>query len=79
MAFASDADRLALVHSSLAFNACPFVVRFMTKRGPGEVACDDFEHAYDTAMDWKSRGASYVEIFRVNERDGTLYGGIGSL
>lgn len=78
MAFASNSDRLALVNSSLAFNACPFVVRVRTSRGESEIACDDFDHAFDTAHDWKKRGAEYVEMFRVNEKDGSLYGGIGA-
>lgn len=78
MAFASNADRLALVNSSIAFNACPFVVRVRTKRGESEIACDDFDHAFDTAHDWKARGAEYVEMFRVDEMTGSLYGGIGA-
>lgn len=77
--FASDADRLALINSSLAFNACSFVVRVRTARGESEIACDDFEHAFDTAHDWKKRGAEYVEMFRVNEKDGSLFGGVGAL
>ena len=77
--FASNADRLALVNSSSSFNACPFVVRVRTARGESEIACDDFEHAFDTAHDWKQRGAEYVEMFRVCEQDGSLYGGIGAL
>lgn len=78
MAFASNADRLALVKSVSDFNACPFVVRVRTKRGESEIACDDFDHAFDTAADWKKRGAEYVEMFRVDETDGSLYGGIGA-
>lgn len=78
MAFASNADRFALVQSSLAFNACPFVVRVRTACGESEIACDDFEHAFDTAHDWKQRGAEYVEMFRVCEHDGSLFGGIGA-
>lgn len=79
MAFATDIERFALVQSSSSFNACPFVVRVRTARGESEIACDDFEHAFDTAHDWKRRGAEYVEMFRVCEHDGSLYGGIGSL
>ena len=79
MAYATNQERLDLVNSSLAFNSCPFVVRFRTNRGESEIACDDFDHAYNTAMDWKKRGADYVEMFRVNENDGSLYGGIGAL
>lgn len=78
MAFATDTERFALVQSSLAFNACPFVVRVRTTRGESEIACDDFEHAFDTASDWKKRGAEYVEMFRVCEHDGSLFGGIGA-
>lgn len=79
MAFATDAERLALVKSSTTFNGCPFVVRVRTSRGESEIACDDFEHAYNTAMDWKARDAEYVEMFRVCEHDGSLFGGIGAL
>lgn len=78
MAFATNSERLALVKSSLAFNACPFVVRVRTSRGESEISCDDFDHAFDTAHDWKTRGAEYVEMFRVSEQDGLLYGGIGA-
>lgn len=78
MAFATNAERFALVSSSLAFNACPFVVRVRTARGESEIACDDFEHAFDVAHDWKKRGAEYVEMFRVCEHDGSLFGGIGA-
>lgn len=78
MAFATDAERLALVNSNSSFNACPFVVRIRTARGESEIACDDFEHAFDTAHDWKKRNAEYVEMFRVDETDGSLYGGIGA-
>lgn len=78
MAFASNSDRLALINSSKVLNACPFVVRVRTWRGESEIACDDFEHAFNTAHDWKARGAEYVEMLRVNENDGSLYGGIGA-
>jgi len=78
MAFASSAERFALIQSSVAFNACPFVVRIRTWRGESEIVCDDFEHAFDTAHAWKhTHGAEYVEMFRVCEHDGSLYGGIG--
>lgn len=80
MAFATNSERLALVKSSVAFNACPFVVRLRTWRGESEIACNDFEHAFDTAMTWKhTHKAEYVEMFRVCEHDGSLYGGIGAL
>lgn len=80
MAFATDAERFALVKSATDFNACPFVVRVRTWRGESEIACDDFEHAYNTEMSWKhTHNAEYVEMFRVCEHDGSLYGGIGAL
>lgn len=78
MAFATASERLALIASNSTFNACPFVVRVRTVRGESELACDDFEHAFDTAHDWKRRGAEYVEMFRVSECDGSLFGGIGA-
>lgn len=78
MAFATNAERFALVQSTTDFNACPFVVRVRTWRGESEIACEGFEHAFDTAADWKKRGAEYVEMFRVCEHDGSLYGGIGA-
>lgn len=78
MAFATNAERFALI-SNLDHKGCPFVVRVRTWRGESEIACNDFEHAFDTAHDWKKRGAEYVEMFRVCEHDGSLYGGIGAL
>jgi len=79
MAYATDAERFALVQSSAIFSACPFVVRVKTQHGESEIACDDFDHAFGTAYDWKRRGAEYVEMFRVCEHDGSLFGGIGAL
>ncbi len=79
MAFASDADRFAFIQGSPAYGL-PFVVRLRTWRGESEIFCDDFEHAYETAMSWKhTHGAEYVEMFRVCEHDGSLYGGIGEI
>ena len=78
MAYATNSERRELIKSATAYNACPFVVRIKTQRGESEIACDDFEHAFDTAASWKSRDAEYVEMFRVNELDGSLYGGIGA-
>lgn len=77
MAFATDADRKELIASQSTFGV-PFVVRVRTARGESEIACDDFEHAFNTAYDWKQRDAEYVEMFRVNQQDGSLYGGIGA-
>lgn len=77
MAFASDADRLEIINSNLAYDL-PFTVRIRTARGESEIFCDDFDHAFETAHAWKHvHGAEYVEMFRVNQSDGSLYGGIG--
>lgn len=79
MAFATDAERFALVQSSPSFGL-PFVVRFTKGGKDSELCADDFDHAYALAMSWKhTHGAEYVEIFRVCEHDGSLYGGIGAL
>lgn len=78
MAYATNDERYELIQSNTSFNPCPFVVRFKTKMGESEIACDDFEHAFDTAQSWREKGASYVEMFRVNPCDGSLYGGIGN-
>lgn len=78
MAFATNEERLALIKSNIAFNQCPFVVRIIKNDRESEIACDDFDHAYNTASSWKNvHNAEYVEMFRVDEHDGSLYGGIG--
>lgn len=78
MAYATDSERLALVNSS-DFDV-PFVVRFSKNGRESELTADDFEHAYELAMSWKhTHGADYVEMFRVDQKDGSLYGGIGAL
>lgn len=79
MAFASNSDRKALIASSPAF-APEFSVRFRKDGRESELTGDDFDHAYALAMSWKHRhGAEYVEIFRIDQHDGSLYGGIGAL
>lgn len=80
--FASNSDRLALVNSVSSFNACRFAVRFSKNGRDSELHFSDgeFENAFDTAHAWKHvHGAEYVEMFRVDEKDGSLYGGIGAL
>lgn len=79
MAFASDADRKALVDSNVAF-APQFAVRVRKNKRESEFPADDFEHAYDLAMAWKHHhSAEYVEIFRIDQSNGSLSGGIGVL
>jgi hypothetical protein len=79
MAFATDSERFALIQDSVSFGL-PFVVRIRKGERESELTADDFEHAYDLAMSWKhTHGAEYVEILRVCEHDGSLYGGIGAL
>lgn len=78
--FASNSDRLALVNSVSSFNACRFAVRFRKGERESELHFSDgeFEAAFDTAHAWKHvHGAEYSEMFRVDETDGSLMGGIG--
>lgn len=78
MAFATNADRLALIKSQPTFGV-PFAVRIRRNGRESELAADDFDHADTLAMQWKhTHGAEYVEVFRVRESDGALYGGIGA-
>lgn len=80
MAYATNEERLEYIKSNPAFGYLPFVVRIKTWRGESEFHCDGFEHAYDMAISWKeTHKAEYVEIFRVDNQDGSLYGGIGAL
>ena len=75
MAYATNTERLEMVNSS---HGLVFTVQIKTWRGESEIFCDDFEHAYETAVSWKNtHGAENVQMFRVNQQDGTLYGGIG--
>ncbi|QIG65744.1 hypothetical protein phiOC_p079 [Ochrobactrum phage vB_OspM_OC] len=78
MAFATNEDRLEIINGT--DYDLPFVVRIRTWCGESELSADDFDHAYNLAMDWKlMHKADYVEIFRVDQKDGSLYGGIGEL
>jgi hypothetical protein len=79
MAFASNADRKALIDSNVAF-APQFAVRVRKNERESEFPADDFEHAYDLAMAWKlNHNAEYVEMFRIDHSNGSLFGGIGAL
>lgn len=76
MAYATNEERLAMVNTTFGLD---FVVQVITHRGESEIACDSFEHAFDTAMSWKhTHGAKHVQMYRVNQFDGSLYGGIGA-
>ncbi len=80
--FASSSDRLELVQSVTDFNACEFAVRFRKGERESELHFSEgeFEAAFDTAHAWKHvHGAEYVEMFRVDPKDGSLGGGIGAL
>ena len=80
MSYATSAERFAAIQSNAVFNPCPFVVRVRKGERESELMCDDFEHAYNTAISWKhEHAAEYVEMFRVCEHDGNLFGGIGVL
>lgn len=75
MSFATNEERLAMVKTT---HGLYFVVQIVTWRGESEIACDDFEHAFDTSMVWKHvHKAEHVQMYRVNQQDGSLYGGIG--
>lgn len=69
--FASNEDRKALLDSNVAFNACPFVVRFEKAGRQSELVADDIDHALELQASWIDKGANYVEIFRVLH-DGSL-------
>lgn len=75
--FASNEDRIALRASSVAFDACPFVVRFTKNGRDSEIACDDIDHALAVNAQWIASGAEYVELFRVME-DGSLKATLGA-
>lgn len=76
MAYATNEERLKLVNTTHGLN---FVVQIETWRGESEIACDDFEHAFDTATNWKQvHKAEHVQMYRVNQHDGSLFGGIGA-
>ena len=78
MAYASDADRKALIETSIGFNMCPFVVRFEKNERKSELVADNIDHALLLQKQWIDAGASYVEIFRVFEYDGKLNPTIGA-
>lgn len=74
--YASNEERLALKNTSFGLD---LVVRFSKDGKESEICCDDFAHAYNSAMAWKhTHSASYVELFRVNN-DGSLTQTIGAL
>ena len=76
MAYATNEERLQMVNTAFGLD---FVVQIKTWRGESEIACENFEHAFDTAYTWKHvHGAEHVQMYRVDQRDGSLYGGIGS-
>lgn len=75
--FASNEDRKALLDSNIAFNACPFVVRFEKAGRQSELVADDIDHALELQASWIDKGANYVEIFRVLH-DGSLNPTIGA-
>ena len=77
MSYATDADRKALIETSIGFNMCPFVVRFEKGERQSELVADDIDHALTLQKQWIDAGASYVEIFRVFEYDGKLNPTIG--
>lgn len=77
MAYATDQDRKALIENSVAFNMCPFVVRFEKNERQSELVADDIDHALTLQKQWIDNGADYVEIFRVFEYDGKLNPTIG--
>lgn len=78
MAYASDADRKALIETSIGFSMCPFVVRFEKNGRQSELVADDIDHALILQKQWIDAGANYVEIFRVFEYDGKLNPTIGA-
>lgn len=77
MVYATNEDRKALKESNIAFDACPFVVRFEKAGRQSELVVDDIDHALDVNKQWIDAGASYVEIFHVLH-DGTLNPTIGA-
>lgn len=77
MAYATNEERKALKASSLAFDACAFVVRFRKDNRESELVADDVDHALNIQKSWIDKGADYVEIFRVFD-DGSLNPTIGA-
>lgn len=65
MTYATVEERKALKNSSLAFDQCPFVVRFEKAGRQSELVADDIEHALNLQKSWIDKDADYVEIFRV--------------
>lgn len=78
MAFATPIERLEFIKAQPTFGL-EFVVLIRGKAGKEtEFPADDFEHAMNLAHSWKhTHQAQYVEIFRVNQITGELFGGIG--
>lgn len=77
MTYATNEERKALIETSIGLNMCPFVVRFQKGSRSSELVADDIEHALTLQKQWIDAGASYVEIFRVFEYDGSLNPTIG--
>ena len=76
MAFATDAERLELRNSNLAFGL-DFVLRVRKNGRESEFSADDIDHALDLQGVWiNDHKADYVEIFRVLN-DGSLNPTIG--
>lgn len=77
MAYATNEERKELKDSSIAFDACPFTVRFELNGRESELAADDIDHALNIQKSWIDKGADYVEIFRVLH-DGSINPTIGA-
>lgn len=74
MAFATPADRLALRNTDFPLE---LVVQIIARNGHAvELPADDVDHALAISRDWLDRGATYAEVFRVQD-DGTLRSTIG--
>ena len=74
MAYANDAERLALIEANDF--GLDFIVRFSKNGRESELAADDIDHALTLQKQWIDAGSEYVEIFRVL-RDGSLNPTIG--
>ena len=46
MSYATDAERKALIETSIGFNMCPFVVRFEKNNRQSELVADDIEQRH---------------------------------
>ncbi len=78
MAYATSKERFDMIVNSTFDNPCPFVVRFEKGGRESELIADDIDHALNIQKSWIDKGASYVEIFRVFEYDGSLNPTIGA-